>query len=119
MKTKTSHTPGPWKLETKPMQDNHGRSHFFVDGNAIDNYNQAVVVARISSDEKYEGISYDEAESNARLIAAAPTMYEFIKQIADTPCYENPGEFPEDGESGIAPCLSCQARAAIAKAEGK
>lgn len=53
------------------------------------------------------------------LIAAAPDLYEFIKDLADQRCYEEDGEFPDDGESGIAPCLSCRARAAIAKAEGK
>ena len=42
-------------------------------------------------------------------------LYSFVKEIADEPCYESPGEFPEPGESGQAPCLSCQARSVIAK----
>ena len=34
----------------------------------------------------------------------------FIQDIADEGCYEAPGEYPEPGEYGQAPCKSCQAR---------
>jgi hypothetical protein len=30
-------------------------------------------------------------------------------------CEDNPGEYPEDGESGKAPCLRCRAREVLAK----
>lgn len=52
-----------------------------------------------------------------RLRESKKELLAFIKTIADAGCWENPGEFPEDGESGNAPCLACQARAAIANAE--
>lgn len=42
-------------------------------------------------------------------------LRDFIKGIAGAPCMEQPGEFPEEGESGIAPCLTCQARAALTR----
>ena len=51
------------------------------------------------------------------LHAAAPLMYDFVKSFAG-PCHNDPGEYPEEGESGHAPCNACRANALVAKAEG-
>jgi len=109
MTTKSKHTPGPWSI---------------AEGWRISPKDLPVIGITSGSlkGDDGKGIAWIachglDAEQNARLIATSPDLFEFVKEIADEPCYEQPGEFPEPGESGIAPCRSCQARALIAKTE--
>ena len=69
---KDKHTPGPWK----------------VDGTYIYEVEQDKILAEVETYNNNE-LPY---EANARLIAAAPEMYEFIKDLASTPT--PPGSMP-------------------------
>ena len=103
MKTQSKHTPGPWQV-----------------GIGLHILGGGCKIAQVKSlpDSSYK-IAYVEMEANARLIAAAPLMYEWIKRFADQECYRDTGEYPQLGEAGKAPCLSCQAKEIIAKTEGR
>ena len=79
-KTKVKHTPGPWwtsKLEvgTVPMM--------------------AVKICNAVS-----GSDYEEAEANARLIAAAPELLTVLKQCAEA-LRKNSGKVPAEIEQAI------------------
>lgn len=45
----------------------------------------------------------------------AQELYDFIDEIALAECHDEPGEYPESGESGHAPCLACRAKALVRK----
>lgn len=63
MKNKTTHTPGPWSKESPNQDIKAGIGCIF---RACLEY------------------PYEEREANARLIAAAPDMYEELCRIRDT-----------------------------------
>lgn len=46
---------------------------------------------------------------------AVAVLLEIVRNIASSDCYDDPGEFPEQGESGTAPCLPCRAKKALSK----
>lgn len=103
------HTPGPW-------QDDNDREYTV---RRVIRRN-GVIVATIS--EPTAGLSVDEVEANAWLIAAAPEMLEALTRIAAGRCGNNAvynSDCPTEGELPERWCFSCIARAAIAKAEGK
>lgn len=81
-------------------------------------YNDGRAV-KVISDKEFLSIlvAGDNAEANGYLVAAAPDLLEFVKRQAGE-CHENYGEYPEEGESGKAPCIACQANELIAKVEG-
>ncbi|MFN7834823.1 MAG: hypothetical protein ACK5NY_03395 [Burkholderiaceae bacterium] len=87
------HTPGPWEID-EPHQ---------VWAESIGEY--VAITAQI---EDHETVPQDQAEANAKLIAAAPDLLEALKLIvlADRWC-------PTGSKAEVL------ARAAIAKAEGK
>lgn len=87
-------TPGPWEQTTRGNGKVSIRARFCT-------------IATVEAGENF---------ANARLIAASPTMYDFIKRLADLPCDDLPGEYPEKGESGHAPCLNCEAKKLLNKA---
>jgi hypothetical protein len=60
----------------------------------------------------------NEREEILRAFTAHEALFSFAKEIAAEHCYRTPGEYPEAGEDGHAPCRSCQARETIAQAEG-
>lgn len=84
----TNHTPGPWRVHAVAglIQEANGHS----------------IAA-------YTGTSQDEADANARLIAAAPELLAALEHLLAL----NSGCAPEEEERGWD-----QARAAIAKATG-
>lgn len=92
----TTHTPGPWRYYTKPQPN----------GCPIVGNSRGLMVAMLahSVDCKHQR---DEAESNARLISAAPELLAHLKNAVHCLVY-GVGEFDFDA-----------ALAAIAKAEGK
>ena len=63
--TKHGHTPGPWKLSGWIICRDKGIKYAIAD----------VMTPAVLSD--------GEKEANGRLIAACPTMYDFIKKEAD------------------------------------
>lgn len=96
MKTKTTHTPGPWEVS----EGRGFRSIKASDGGHV-----------IASD---QGEFTGNWEANARLIAAAPDLLEAAKHTLSV--LEGTGTKIEGRENFIGiPAL----RAAIAKAEGK
>ena len=116
-KTKPTHTPGP--LTALRWGKLEGRRRVFTPRSdyvlmTADGQITSVCASAFGVEQLIpEGID----AKLALLIIAAPAMYDFVRRLADQVCYEEPGEFPEKGESGHAPCLTCQARAAIARAE--
>ena len=64
-------TPGPWKIQNGSMST------------AV--VSKTKYVARIY---RYVPVIGDEDAANAKLIAAAPTMYKYIKDEADNGCVE-------------------------------
>lgn len=98
----TKHTPGPWVL------DNAEEGDWFRYVMAADSQ-----IGRVDLGNR--GFISQHGEANARLIAAAPEMYEAIAAIATA---MNLGYIPNEILSEGSPILKWL-RAAIAKAEGK
>ena len=99
MDNKTQHTPGPWH-----SQRPHG-SDIPVWG--VDEKSRGCVALVNMSAERAT-----EAAANARLIAAAPEMYEALKALVESLDWEAK-------RSGTTYAGHEDARAAIAKAEGR
>mgnify|MGYP003440961289 CR=1 FL=1 len=93
----TQHTPGPWSAH----YNNEGLTVFSPDN---------VTVAYVDYDECEER----PVEANAHLIAAAPAMYEALKGMVSM--YDSLNK--SNKHDGACPCYHCQARAALAQAEG-
>jgi hypothetical protein len=72
------HTPGPWRRS-------NGWSPTFsvVDHENIYGPAPVGVVAKVVRASQ-DGVYSDEKEANARLIAAAPEMYELLTELADS-----------------------------------
>ena len=98
----TKHTPGPWVIDW-----NVSRLDIFGS-------DETTLVASLRRSPLSQAID-EAARSNARLIAAAPEMYEAIAAIATA---MNLGYIPNEILSEGSPILE-GLRAAIAKAEGK
>ena len=98
----TKHTPGPWIIDW-----NVSRLDIF-------GADETTLVASLRRSSLSQAID-EAARSNARLIAAAPEMYEAIAAIATA---MNLGYIPNEILSEGSPILE-GLRAAIAKAEGK
>nr|OAP95151.1 hypothetical protein A4U53_18185 [Rhizobium leguminosarum] len=88
------HTPGPWKFKTDHLKGDCG---IHAEGTGI--------FAEAFTDIRHAGEgNRTEALANARLIAAAPDLLDALKGLLSSPTHE--------GWQG-------EARAAIAKAEGR
>ena len=98
----TKHTTGPWVIDW-----NVSRLDIFGS-------DETTLVASLRRSTLSQAID-EAARSNARLIAAAPEMYEAIAAIATA---MNLGYIPNEILSEGSPILE-ELRAAIAKAEGK
>jgi len=104
----SKHTPGPWWLGRDP-------SHF---GSLTSITGGSDSTGGIRSVAEVGGLDIDEAEANARLIAAAPDMLEALHDVLRycvTPSGlpdKNKGRTPEQDAA------MAKAKAAIAKAEG-
>ena len=106
------HTPGPWNttLRAAPVEDgNDDELEIAISGS---NPDQRTIAATFKTDGftvdgyEMEGCSLEEAQANARLIAAAPDLLEALKQ------------FLAWGEGKDCEYPFQQARAAISKALG-
>ena len=70
----SEHTPGPWTAA--PCS----RAGYWI---AVDKHPFSVV-ATLDEEGRYGAIEGDNAEANARLIAAAPVMLDALKRIKET-----------------------------------
>ena len=107
-----THTPGPWKYETRIQRGTYSQPvkgspiRYYVTGpRPSPNFAEPIIC--------HLGPTYERAEADARLIAVAPELLEALKKIvAWHDCFP-----PTSGEEDL-PIIS-QARAAIAQAEGR
>ena len=99
----TKHTPGPWALDWNVAR---------IDVFSAD---AATLVATVRRSTLSQAID-EAARANARLIAAAPGLYDALREV-----FEYLDAIPESAVGGDddAVWLARKARAAIAKAEGK
>lgn len=98
--SETKHTPGPWYLRANRHPDSAGRQWGWVDATPPGSTQTSIPGVRV------EWVRGENSEANARLIAAAPTMLEALKEIDALPSFR----LDEAGQI---------ARAAIARAEGR
>lgn len=112
MDLETKHTPGPW--EYVPSNEHHGP---YVSGpfggDICDCYmmsNPTALSVRNGGDSRPIHFQHEDADANARLIAAAPDLLEALKACVTMYGDEN----PDDDWT----CIKL-ARAAIAKATGE
>ena len=111
-----NHTPGPWKVASCCERTSDGE---LIDVLEIlrkdlvdEGYRETSQIARIDSKWQCADALVDEDHANARLIAAAPDLLAVAKRaIGQCACHSTMR--PD------IPCLSCQAREAIAKVTGK
>jgi len=103
----STHTPAPWVLTIRPSFGAACPDATVAEINLSLERGQAYrgSIAYMQSAEHIDGIGKDELVANARLIAAAPDMLEALKLLLSS---------AHDYQSGIT-----EARAAIAKAEGR
>jgi hypothetical protein len=107
MSEQPKYTPGPWAQD-----DSDGADWGWI----RDGEGRMVAVCGIPEGAdliKHRRDGSDPTEANARLIAAAPDLLEALKRLCDLPC-NCPCEIGADEMTAYG-----QARAAIAKAEGR
>jgi hypothetical protein len=77
--TQTAHTPGPWEIDGDTIQgapELNGEQPHAVEATCV-----AVVLSRERG--SYRHYPKERATANARLIAASPSLYAFVKARAD------------------------------------
>lgn len=100
----SKHTPGPWRVTEMCGQATSPRDGYFV--SLVDSLG---VRSDIATVRRCPTINAGEVAANARLIAAAPELYEALKELVST--------IDALGTQGGNKME--RARAAIAKAEGR
>lgn len=81
----TKHTPGPWFADDLGRIWRRPPSELYENGGGVAGDKPIAVV---SVGWVGEGVTGYPVEDNARLIAAAPTMYEYIASSASNGCAE-------------------------------
>lgn len=97
-----NHTPGPWQA------DSEGREGWAVNYDSCAEWSHVAVVRPNS--EGSRPVDDDEAEANARMIAAAPELLAALKKLLNE---------TDDGTQLCARHIVDDCKAAIAKAEGQ
>ena len=114
----SEYTKGPWELSGKTdWSGNDKVQHMTYVGEIIENHDTADYrggICRLQSAEHIKGITTEECEANAHLIAAAPDMYEALSDMVSIMDYLK----QSDPSYSNAPAYK-RAVAAISKAEGK
>lgn len=113
----SKHTPGPWKDDSRiaivgdPYSKSGQHALYCAD---ITRHTGGLSVCTIQSQDHCDGgITRDEAAANARLIAAAPEMYEALKLFANLDLSVNSDLWAIDKRK------CAEARAIIASVEGE
>lgn len=75
MEQKAAHTPGPWQIEWNVAQG--GEGHYITDSNDMGELSR---IAAVLFHDDADG----ETRANARLIAASPTMYDYLVERAQS-----------------------------------
>jgi hypothetical protein len=112
------HTPGPWSVNTDPMYDS-GRP-FIVWGPKGPGYGLVAHVAPWCPPTKQSQPElFEKCEANARLIAAAPDMYEALREELEILCaWKITAKVPDGLREDIDISIE-NIRNVLAKAEGK
>lgn len=109
-------TPGPWRVRTGTF------------GDVVDANNAAVAIAQVRNDDAgnyVNGSGQPVRQANARLIAAAPELYEALEVILEEPhgcpfCDSGILRTPNNpAKSHTENCGYYRARLALAKARGE
>jgi hypothetical protein len=74
------HTPGPWVVRTERL-DGHPNSDWTEEGLIVESYREPICRLYEHMGTCFDNFENDEA--NARLIAAAPELYELAKAVAE------------------------------------
>jgi hypothetical protein len=99
--TKTTHTPGPWKVYRYSDSQNAPQWTVGTEGGT-----------RIA-DNLERGLPQDEAQANASLIASAPDLLGALRRLLDCPCCNE-----DDQEDETCEAIE-KAIDALTKAEGR
>ena len=75
MEQKAAHTPAPWRIEWNTAQG--GEGHYITD---INDMGEISRIAAVLFHDDADG----ETRANARLIAASPTMYDYLVERAQS-----------------------------------
>ena len=75
MEQKAAHTPAPWRIEWNTAQG--GEGHYITDSNDMGELSR---IAAVLFHDDADG----ETRANARLIAASPTMYDYLVERAQS-----------------------------------
>ena len=75
MEQKAAHTRGPWQIEWNAAQG--GEGHYITDSNDMGELSR---IAAVLFHDDADG----ETRANARLIAASPTMYDYLVERAQS-----------------------------------
>lgn len=113
----SKHTPGPWRVESGTTLV-WGR----CDEDDVSTYGMGIPVAEAkigSSWRNGPSVSAEEAEANARLIAAAPDLLAALAEAPIPSRYHGAFGFDVDGFLADYAVFSALKRAAIAKARGE
>jgi len=103
------HTPGPWTVECVVGNDPHDICGPDRPGEGSPNLLASVAY---DFDDPLPHLSLEEANANARLIAAAPDMYKICRELLDWVHGKRPGRCVTDD-------MTQRLSAALAKAEGR
>ena len=75
MKQKAAHTPAPWQIEWNVAQG--GEGHYITDSKDMGELSR---IAAVLFHDDADG----ETRANARLLAASPTMYDYLVERAQS-----------------------------------
>ena len=75
MEQKAAHTPGPWLIEWNAAQG--GEGHYITDSKDMGELSRIAMVL-------FHDDADGETRANARLIAASPTMYDYLVERAQS-----------------------------------
>lgn len=107
-----AHTPGPWAVDGGCIIGPSGGYHIVCFGHEYDDYG-GISAPYLGPSERESQARDDEADANARLIAASPALYDALSAIVrawDGPIAQQ--------EVAVAKCIQA-ARMALKQAEGQ